>query len=58
MLLFQHEFPNFQVDIYALLLDNDGSCLSAAVTAAGLALVDAGIPMYDIVTSVSLVRTL
>ncbi|KAK6618204.1 hypothetical protein RUM44_002655 [Polyplax serrata] len=50
----RHEFPNFQVDIYALLLDNDGACLSAAITAAGLAMADAGIPMYDILTSVSL----
>lgn len=49
-----HEFPNFQVDIYAMVLHNDGSCLSAAITAAGLALAHAGVPMYDIITSVSL----
>lgn len=47
----RHEFPNFQVDIYALVLHNDGSCLSAAITAAGLALSHAGVPMYDIITS-------
>lgn len=43
------------MDIYALVLDNDGSCLSGAVTAAGLALADAGIPMYDVIASVTLV---
>ncbi|KAG5881141.1 hypothetical protein JTB14_020844 [Gonioctena quinquepunctata] len=50
----RHEFPNFQVDIYALVLHDDGSCLSAAITAAGLALSHAGVPMYDIITSVTL----
>lgn len=49
-----HEFPNFQVDIYALVLQNDGSALSAAITAAGLALAHAGIPMYDVITSATL----
>lgn len=49
----RHEFPNYQVDIYAIVLQNDGSCLSAAVTAAGLALANAGVPMYDIITSVT-----
>lgn len=53
----KHEFPNFQVDVYAIILDNDGSCLSGAITAAGVALADAGIPMYDVITSVTLVRT-
>ncbi|XP_018332361.1 exosome complex component MTR3 [Agrilus planipennis] len=47
----RHEFPNFQVDIYALVLENDGSTLSAAITAAGIALAQAGIPMYDIITA-------
>ncbi|XP_030760221.1 exosome complex component MTR3-like [Sitophilus oryzae] len=48
-----HELPNFQVDIYALVMHNDGSALSAAITAAGVALVEAGVPMYDIITSVT-----
>lgn len=52
----RHEFPNFQVDIYALVLQNDGSALSAAITCAGLALAHAGVPMYDLVTAVSLGR--
>lgn len=50
----RHEFPNFQVDIYALVLENDGSALSAAITCAGVALAHAGVPMYDLVTSVTL----
>lgn len=49
----RHEFPNFQVDIYALVIQNDGSSLSAAITAAGLALSHAGVPTYDIITSVT-----
>ncbi|GJQ80746.1 hypothetical protein Trydic_g9338 [Trypoxylus dichotomus] len=50
----RHEFPNFQVDIYALVLENDGSALSAAITCAGLALAQAGIPMFDIITSATI----
>lgn len=50
----RHEFPNFQVDIYALVLENDGAALSAAITCAGLALSQAGVPMYDLITSVTL----
>lgn len=49
----RQEFPNYQVDIYAIVLQNDGSCLSAAIMAAGLALAHAGVPMYDIITSVT-----
>ncbi|XP_011299450.1 exosome complex component MTR3 [Fopius arisanus] len=49
----RHEFPNFQVDIYALVLDNGGSCLAAAITAASLALANASIPMFGLVTAVS-----
>lgn len=48
------EFPNFQVDIYVLVLQNDGAALSSAITCAGVALVHAGVPMFDVVTSVSL----
>lgn len=51
----RHEFPNFQVDVYALVLQNDGSALAAAVTCASLALADASVPMYDLVTAASVV---
>lgn len=53
----QHEFPNFQVDIYALVLDNDGSCLGAAIMGASLALANASIPMYGLVTAVTVVKS-
>ncbi|XP_046684666.1 exosome complex component MTR3-like [Homalodisca vitripennis] len=49
----RHEFPNFQVDVYALVLQNDGSALAAAINCAGLALADASVPMYDLVSAVS-----
>ncbi|GAB0088409.1 Mtr3 [Sergentomyia squamirostris] len=47
----RHEFPNFQVDIFANVLEDNGSALSAAITAAGLAVANAGIPMFDILTA-------
>lgn len=50
----RHEFPNFQVDIFVLVLQNDGSALSAAINCASLALADAAVPMYDLVTSATL----
>lgn len=49
----RNEFPNFQVDVFVNVLEDDGSVLAAAITAAGLALADAGIPMYDVITAAS-----
>jgi len=49
----RHEFPNFQVDVYALVLDDGGSALSVAITAASLALANASVPMFGIVTAVT-----
>nr|XP_003704511.1 PREDICTED: exosome complex component MTR3 [Megachile rotundata] len=46
-----HEFPNFQVDVYAMVLDNAGSALAAAITAASTALASAGVPMFGLVTA-------
>lgn len=43
----------FQVDIFVYVLENDGSVLSTAINAAGLALADAEIPVYDIITAVT-----
>ncbi|KYQ60798.1 Exosome complex exonuclease MTR3 [Trachymyrmex zeteki] len=43
------EFPNFQVDVYATVLDNGGSALAAAIMAASLALANAGVPMFGLV---------
>ncbi|VVC99987.1 unnamed protein product, partial [Leptidea sinapis] len=39
-------FPNFQIDIFVYILEHDGSCLAAALNAAGLALVDAAVPIF------------
>ncbi|XP_035919178.1 exosome complex component MTR3-like [Anopheles stephensi] len=47
----RHLFPNLQIDVFANVLEDDGSALSVAITAAGLALGDACIPMFDIVTA-------
>lgn len=49
----RHIFANFQVDVFVHVIEDDGSVLAAAITAAGLAMSDAGIPMYDIVTATS-----
>jgi exosome complex component MTR3 len=46
-----HEFPNYQIDVFILVLEDDGAVLSTAITAAGMAFVDASIPCYDIITS-------
>lgn len=46
-----HEFPNYQIDIFILVLEDDGAVLSSSITAAGMALVDASIPCYDIISS-------
>jgi len=54
--MLQHEFPNFQVDVCALVLESDGGALPAAITCASLALADASVPMYDLVTAVTMVR--
>jgi exosome complex component MTR3 len=43
------------VDIYALVLDNGGSALGAAIMAASLALANASVPMFGIVTALTVV---
>ena len=50
-LVCRHEFPNFQVDIFTNVLEDGGSALGAAITCAGLALADAGIPLYDTISA-------
>ncbi|KOB64549.1 mRNA transport regulator 3, partial [Operophtera brumata] len=50
----RHLFPNYQIDVFVYIIENDGSCLAAAINAAGLALANAAVPMYDIITSCSL----
>lgn len=46
-----HEFPNYQIDVFIMVLEDDGSVLSTAVMAAGMAFVDASIPSFDVITS-------
>jgi exosome complex component MTR3 len=42
-------YPKSSIDINILILQDDGACLSSAITCAGLALVHAGIQLYDLV---------
>ncbi|XP_043206488.1 exosome complex component MTR3-like isoform X2 [Amphibalanus amphitrite] len=49
-----HEFPKSSVDVFVHVLQDDGGALAAAITAAGAALADANVPMYDLVTAAAL----
>ncbi len=49
-ILFLEKFPNGTIDVYITVLDADGGTRCAALTAASLGLIDAGIPMRGIVT--------
>lgn len=40
-----------QVDVFVYILEHDGACLAHAINAAGLALTDAAVPMYDVITA-------
>uniref|UniRef100_F7ERN2 Exosome component 6 n=1 Tax=Monodelphis domestica TaxID=13616 RepID=F7ERN2_MONDO len=51
-------YPRAQLELSALLLEDGGSALAAALTAASLALADAGIEMYDLVVGCALSRGL
>ena len=43
------------MDVYALVLENGGSALGAAIMAASLALANASVPMFGIVTTITAV---
>ena len=45
------QFPRSQIEIYVEILQQDGSPVSTAINAVTLALIDAGIPMRDMVVS-------
>uniref|UniRef100_F6V2B2 Exoribonuclease phosphorolytic domain-containing protein n=1 Tax=Ciona intestinalis TaxID=7719 RepID=F6V2B2_CIOIN len=47
-------YPKSQIDVYVIVLEDDGSVMPAAITAASVALVDAGIEMYDVITASSI----
>jgi exosome complex component RRP41 len=46
------KFPNTSIDVYVEILDSNAGTRVAALTAASLALADAGIPMRDLVCAV------
>ena len=47
------KFPNTQIDVYIDVLQADGGTRTASVTAAAVALANAGIPMKDMIGSVA-----
>ncbi|XP_062922676.1 exosome complex component MTR3 isoform X1 [Mobula hypostoma] len=49
-----HKYPRSQIEVYVVVLENDGSTLAAALTCASMALAEAGIEMYDVVVGCSL----
>jgi len=53
-LILAERFPNTQIDIYIDVLSADGGTRTTAVTAAAVALANAGIPMKDMVSAVAI----
>lgn len=51
--IFLEEYPRTSVDIFIEVIEADGSTRVASITAASVALADAGIPMGDLVAGVS-----
>ncbi|XP_061863223.1 exosome complex component MTR3 [Colius striatus] len=49
-------YPRARLAVSALLLQDGGSALAAAISAAGLALADAGVEMYDLAVGCALAR--
>jgi exosome complex component RRP41 len=52
-LVLGEKFPNTQIDVYIDVLQAEGGTRTASVTAAAVALVNAGIPMRDMVSAVA-----
>lgn len=52
-LVIGEKFPNTQIDVYIDVLQAEGGTRTASVTAAAVALVNAGIPMRDMVSAVA-----
>lgn len=42
------------MDIFVYVLEDDGGCLAAAINGTGLALADGEVPMYDLVTALTI----
>ena len=49
--IFLERYPRSAIDVYAEILEADGGTRTACINAASVALVDAGIPMRDLVAS-------
>lgn len=54
--IFVERFPNTTIDVYVYILDSNAGTRVAALTAASVALADAGIPMRGLVTAVAVGR--
>lgn len=54
--IFLEKFPNTSIDVHVEVLDSNAGTRIAAITAAAVALVDAGVPMRDIVCGVTVGR--
>ena len=52
-LVMSEKFPNTQIDVYIDVLQAEGGTRTASVTAAAVALANAGIPMKDMVSAVA-----
>eukprot|EP00455_Lapot_gusevi_P000336 TRINITY_DN10157_c0_g1_i1.p1 TRINITY_DN10157_c0_g1~~TRINITY_DN10157_c0_g1_i1.p1 ORF type:complete len:280 (+),score=25.37 TRINITY_DN10157_c0_g1_i1:82-921(+) len=48
-----HKFPKNVLEVYILILQDDGGALAASLTCASLALADAGIEVYDMMAACS-----
>ena len=51
--IFLEEFPRTVIDVYAEVLEADGGTRTASITAASVALADAGIPLRDLVAAIA-----
>jgi exosome complex component RRP41 len=54
--IISENFPKTQIEIYVEILQSDGGTRCAAVTAAAVALADAGIPMKDMINAVAVCK--
>lgn len=52
-LVIMEKFPNTQIDVYIDVLQAEGGTRTASITAAAVALVNAGIPMRDMVSALA-----
>lgn len=50
-----HKIPKSSVDVYAMVLESGGSDLAALITAASVALANAGIELFDLVPACNVV---